>query len=193
MKLIRIFVLIFMTSACAPLSHYQQYSSGTRINHPGVSFVLPGDYSWVILVGSTYQITLGAKGHNNNETIVASVSSYGLPVFSSNEEFFEFVKSGRSSEPQTGRFETIKNEETMYKERQETCVKHHMLSKDFGAKRGGNYTLIEYIGMNCIHPKNPKVGIFVELSRKAPPEVENLNFENLGLSLLQSVEFKDYF
>lgn len=77
----------------------------------------------------------------------------------------------------------------MYVERTETCVKHEMESKDYGAKRGNDYMVIQYFGMNCIHPKNPTIGIFVEFSRKAPPGMEYPQFKTLGSHLLKSVEF----
>ena len=176
-------------SACATLP---QITGGQRIDQPGISFIPPVGKSWSIIVLSTYQMSLGARGSSENETFVTSVSTYQLPSSLSPQQFLSFVKAGRSAEPQTGRFETVRNEEQLYTERAETCVKHRAMSKDYGAKRGGDFTMIEYFGMNCIHPKYPKVGIFVELSRKSPPDVADPSFENLGVSLLRSVEFTEY-
>jgi hypothetical protein len=56
-----------------------------------------------------------------------------------------------------------------------------MESKNFGAKRGNDYTVIEYFGMNCI-----------QLSRKAPPGIEYPRFKTMGSQLLKSVEFRAY-
>ncbi len=184
--------LAFTLSACATLSQLPQISGGKRIIQPGISFIAPENKSWSVLVRSTYQVTLGTAGDIPNETLIVSSSTYQIPTFSSPQEFLTYVKSGRAAEPQTGRFELIKNDEELYSSRSETCVKHEMESKDFGAKRGGDYTLIEYFGMNCVHPKEPTVGIFVELSRKAPPGKEYLEFESMGSQLLKSVEFSGY-
>jgi hypothetical protein len=120
------------------------------------------------------------------------VSTFQIPAFSSPQQFLAHVKSGRAAEPQTGRFEVVRNDEQLYTERAETCVKHEAESKDFGAKRGSDYSLIQYVGMNCIHPKNPTIGIFVEFSRKAPPGTEYLEFRTRGSELLKSVEFSAY-
>lgn len=49
-----------------------------------------------------------------------------------------------------------------------------------------------YFGMNGIHPKNPTVGIFLELSRKAPPGIEYPEFKTMGSQILKSVGFDAY-
>ena len=192
MRLIVIVALTFTLSACVGASQRPQISGGERVTLAGVSFVAPANKSWIVLVQSTYQITVGTKGDNPNETLIASVSTFQIPTFSSPQDFLSYVKSARAAEPKTGRFEIIKNDEQLYVARSERCVKHEAESKDFGAKRGNDYTVIEYFGMNCIHPKNPTVGIFAELSRKAPPGIEYPEFKTMGSQLLESVEFSAY-
>jgi hypothetical protein len=179
-------------SACAGASRGPQIAGAERVTQPGVSFVVPANKSWSVLVQSTYQITLGAKGDNPNETLIVSASTFKIPAFSSPQDFLAYVKSGRAAEPQTGRFEVVRNDEQLDTERSETCVKHETESKDFGAKRGSDYSVIQYVGMNCIHPEKPTVGIFVELSRKAPPGIDYPQFKTMGSQLLKSVELSAY-
>lgn len=192
MRSIVIAALILTLGACAGVPQLPQVPGGQKVTQAGVSFVAPANKSWSVLVQSTYQFTLGANGDNPNETLIANVSTYQIPTFSSPQDFLTYVKSGRAGEPKTGRFEVVKNDEQLYAERAETCVKHETESKDYGAKRDGDYTIIQYFGMNCIHPKNPTVGIFVEFSRKAPPSIEYPQFKPLGSQLLKSVEFSAY-
>ncbi len=180
---------LFCFNACVTLP---QIAGGQRVAQPGVSFIPPAGKPWSVLMQSTYQIALGARGSSENETFVTNVSIYQLPSTLSPQQFLAHVRAGRAAEPQTGRFEVISNEEQLYADRPETCVKHRASSKDYGAGRGADFTVIDYLGMNCIHPKAPRVGILVELSRKSPPSVAGPSFEALGMSLLRSVEFTQF-
>jgi len=189
MRPIVIVALIMTLIACTVAPHVP---GGQKVTLAGVSFIAPPGITWFVMVQSTYQVTLGAKGDNPNETLIVNVSTYQIPTFSAPEDFLAYVKYSRAGEPKTGRFEIIKNDEQLYMERVETCVKHETESKDHGAKRGGDYTIIQYFGMNCIHPKNTAVGILVELSRKSPPGIEYPQFKTLGSRLLNSVDFSAY-
>jgi hypothetical protein len=68
MRSIIIAGLVISLSACAGVPQRPQIAGGARITQPGVSFVVPANKSWFVLVQSTYQITLGAKGDSPNET-----------------------------------------------------------------------------------------------------------------------------
>jgi len=178
-----------LLTACASLP---QHPGGQRFIQPGVSFTPPADSQWSVAMLSTYQTMLATNGKIANESFIVATQLFQIPPFSSKDEFLKFVQKGRSSEPQTGRFETIKNQETLYEQREEICVKHKAASKDCGAKRGGEYSIYETYGMNCIHPKNTKVGVFIELSRKAPAGTSNDDFDRFGENLLKSVQFSDF-
>jgi hypothetical protein len=161
-----------------------------RVEQPGVSFTPPAGKTWSLLMRSTYQVALGAQG-SSNETYVTSVNVYQLPAGLSPEQFLAHVKAGRAAEPQTGRFEILSNNEQPYTDRPEVCVKHRTTSKDYGARRGGDFTVVDYLGMNCIHPTSPRVGVFIELSRKAPTAAD-ASFDADGMSLLRSVAFAQF-
>jgi hypothetical protein len=190
--LVVIAALVLTLGACSLGPQRPQIAGGQKITQAGYSFIVPGNKSWSVLVQSTYQITIGVVGDRPDETFIVSAATVQIPAFSTAQDFLAHVKAGRRAEPKTGRFEIIKNDEQLYTERSETCVKHETESKDFGAKRGNDYSVIQYFGMNCIHPKNPTIGIFVELSRKAPPGVESPLFRTMGSQLLKSVQFSAY-
>lgn len=189
MRILVCVVLLSLITGCVSLP---QHPGGQEFTQPGVSFTPPAGNQWSILGLSTYQTALMTKGKDANESYLVATQLFQIPAFGSKDEFLQFVRKGRASEPQTGRFETIKNEEALYQQREETCVKHRAASKDYGAKRGGEYAIYETYGMNCIHPKNSKVGVFIEFSRKAPVGVSNTEFDGLGENLLKSVRFTEF-
>lgn len=184
--------IICLLVGCASKPQLLQFDGGQRTSQPGMSFVPPPGAPWSVLVLQTYQITLGRYGKTPNETYAIVTLVYQLPPLDSKEAFLEHVRKRRADEPQTGRFEAVRNIEELDTQRKETCVRHRAASKDYGAKRGGEYTLYETYGMNCIHPSNPQAGVLVELSRKAPPETTDQSFEQSGAGLLQSVQFSDF-
>jgi len=189
-----LFLLVFTISSCGTVPSYQFFSGGQTINQPGVSLILPEGKSWGAIIRSTYEGVFGAKPMPKNDTLIVAIRVYNAPPASTKEEFLSAIKKGRSSEPKTGRFEIIKSREELFDARSEVCVIHQSQSKDFGteAKRGGEFSILETYGMNCIHPTNQQVGILVELSRKAPPNSTFSGFESMGAALLNSVIFGEF-
>ena len=131
----------------------------------------------------------GARGPSKDETFVTHANVYQLPSGLSREQFLEHVRKGRADEPRTGRFEVVGNDEHLSERRQEVCVEHRAASRDHGATRGYSFTIVDYLGMNCIHPPDSSIGVLVELSRKAPPSLPDPAFDATGAELLHSVEF----
>lgn len=187
-------VLFTVLSSCVVAPRYDYLEGGQTVKQPGVSFVLPEGKPWSAISRSTYEAHFGRFGESKKETLVVYVTVYNIPQVASKQEFLELVKKGRAKEPETGRFEKIRNSEEINQERSETCVVHKAASKDFGvdARRGGEYSVYETYGMNCIHPGKPAVGIMVELSRKAPPENPYPGFDFMGANLLKSVTFGEF-
>lgn len=189
--------LLFILTACvvAPKPDYAKLSGGERLELPGVSYTVPNGTPWSAIMRTTYETLIGRYGSNKNETFVVAVSFYNLPKPSpSKDEFLELIKESHANEPKTGRYEVLRSEVKLYDVRAETCVIHKSASKDFGAKakRGGEYSFYETYGMNCVHPLKPNVGMVIELSRKAPPEMKFPEFNDMGSALLESVKFEKF-
>ena len=102
-----------------------------------------------------------------------------------------FVKNGRQKTPNTGRFEVISQSISFY-ENMDMCIKYRMTSKDLGKKLNNQYLIYEEYGMYCVHPYNPKIGTWIELSRKAPFDYKNESFDKWGEELLKSVKFSKF-
>lgn len=191
MKIVSLFIILLLLSACVTTQNYRQINGGARMHQPGISFIPPTNKLWSILAQDTYRTTLATRG-DENESIITAISIFNIPVQKSKESFMKFINNERNKEPKTGRFEVINNSLSLDKERSEICVKHNSSSKDFGAKRDNKYTLFETYGMYCIHPSKPNIGVFIELSRKAPMGIKNKSFNSFGEQLLKSVTFKDF-
>jgi len=177
---------LILLSACVSIP---RHPGGQRLDMAGVSFVPPAGKEWSMIKNTTYHIILTANGKNSNENFTVAAQVTEIPQFASKEEFLKTVQEQKAAELQTGKFELINNKEFLDDNRPETCVKHMIAYRDYGKKSGEDFTIYETYGMNCIHPNNPKLGILVELSRKAPPEILGPDFENLGENLLRSVQF----
>jgi hypothetical protein len=189
-----LFALAVLLASCAGAPSYQYFRGGDRVDQPGVSFVLPVHHKWAAIMRSTYQSAFGALDMPKNDTLIVSSSVYNVPPGLSKEDFLKKVQVERISGPKTGRFELLSNVEKLYEERAETCVLYKSASKDFGqeAKRGGEFSLFETIGMHCVHPGKPNVGVQVEFSRKAPPGTSYASFEAVGLAVLHSARFREF-
>ena len=188
------FLLILVISSCVIVPNYQYINGGARIKQPGISFVLPKAKSWIAIIRSTYEAAFGASRMPRHESLIVAVRVYDLPATTNKQEFLKYIKQKREAGPKTGRFEKIRNNQSLYNVRSESCVVHQSASKDFGseAKRGGDYSVFETFGMTCRHPMKPQVGMFIELSRKAPPATDFPEFEIMAQNLLKSVKFIEF-
>lgn len=211
--------LVLLTScAASPSFQYQgQYQGGERVDQPGVSFVLPAGKKWASMERSASHSVFEALGMPKNDTVIVSQSGqsllmlsnpqvmvspgvyyipgYNFPPPASKEDFLKAVSKWRaSSVPSTGRFEVIRNSELLLESRPETCVIYKSEEKVLGvkAKRGSQYSVLDKIGMHCVHPNESGAVIQVEFSRKAPPDTTYPNFEATGLAVLQSVKFDEF-
>ncbi len=187
-------LLVSCSTAPKPPS-YQYLQGGERVTQPGVSYVLPATHKdWIATLRTTYQSAFAALGTQKYDTLIVASIVYKIEPSLSKLDFLHAVKTERNNEPDTGQYELIRNTEDLYEDRSETCVIYKSAYKDFGvnAKRGGEYSIYETIGMHCIYPYKSDIAILIELSRKAPPEMSYPNFEKEGLEILQSVKFVEF-
>ena len=192
MRIITLITILFLLTSCVTRPDFMKINGGQRMQQHGVSFVPPTNKSWSILVQQSYKTTLAVKGDDDNESIIIAVSMFNIEKQKTKDSFLAFIKNERGKEPATGRYEVIDKSLSLYNERKETCVKYTSSSKDFGSKRSNKYTIYETFGMYCIHPNKPKIGVFIELSRKAPIGNKNTSFNSLGEELLKSVVFNEF-
>lgn len=166
-----------------------------EINLYGVSSLPPQNGSWAIITASGYQASLGREGEKKNESLVANLYIYQLPELDTDTEFLSHVAKGRAAEPDIGRFEVLKNDETISTLNGANCVKYHSISKDKSARiqsGGTTLMLLENLGYHCKHPRNQKVGVNIEYSLRHYPETSYPSFETNAENFFNNVKFTEF-
>jgi len=192
MKILITFVLCIFIVSCISTPNFNKIrgNSNQRISISGMSFVPSTDVLWDIIKQHTSTALLFNK--NKEETLIIAIETFNLSSEINKNNFLSFVKNNEMKAPKTGRFERITESIDAYNHKEAVCVKQVASSKDYGAKRDGQYAIFEIYGMSCIHPANSNIGIFIQLSRKAPWNQKQVLFNQWGQALLNSVIFKPY-
>lgn len=110
-KIISIILAGIFVSSCATTSPV--INPNKIINIYGVSLLPPQHGSWRVMTVSGYQLALASVAANKNESLVANISIYQLPEFSSEAEFLSHITQYRAATPNIGRFELQNNSEVL--------------------------------------------------------------------------------
>lgn len=183
-------ILCLLVTSCITVAPI--VSPHSRIDIYGVSSLPPQNGQWSVIIASGYQMSLAKSGEIDNESLVVEVSIFQLPEFETDEDFLTYVQQGRASEPDTGRFRAIQNEESLSVLHDATCVKYHSVSEDNAAQiKGGNVAsmLLENLGYNCQHPLNKLVGVHIEYSLRHYPDTVYSSFESDANGFFGNIEF----
>jgi hypothetical protein len=192
MKVLTIILCLLVTSCITVAPIVSPYS---RIDIYGVSSLPPQNGQWSVIVASGTQMSLAKSGGIDNESLVVQVSTFQLPEFEKDEDFLTYVQQGRASEPDTGRFRVIENEESLSILDDATCVKYHSVSEDNAAQiKGGNVAsmLLENMGYNCQHPLNKLVGVHIEYSLRRYPDTVYSSFESDANGFFGNIGFTSF-
>lgn len=192
MQLLALSFLFLILTGCATQHNFNKVVGGRSFSQAGLSYTTSENFEWSVLTQYTYRTNLAAFGSDTNESYIISTTMFNIPPDQTGQQFLDFVKFERAKEPQAGRFEKIKESINLYEARKEICANFSSSSKDYGAKRSGEYALYETYGMYCIHPYNNSIGVFIELSRKAPLSKSESPLNKHGEKLLNSVKFSDF-
>ena len=193
LKITTVLVSCLLITSCATTTPVLNPHS--PINIYGVTLLPPQNGNWFVMTVSGYQMTLSKEGDNNNESLVANVSIYQIPEFTSDAEFFGYIKEHRATSPNIGRFDLITNAENLSSLNGAICVKHHNISQDNNAKITGCKTavmLMENIGYNCIHPKKKSIGVNVEYSLRHFVDTEYPLLNQNAETFFNNIEFTEF-
>jgi len=192
---IRTIVIAFSAFLASCVTTAPIVNPSSEIRLYGVSSLPPQNGSWTIITASGYQASIGKAGEKKNESLVTNLFIYKMPELSTDEAFLSHVAKGRAAEPDIGRFEILKNDETISTLNGATCVKYHSISKDKSARiqSGGTATmLLENHGYHCKHPKNQTVGVNIEYSLRHYPETSYPSFETNAGNFFNNVKFTEF-
>lgn len=172
-------------------SNFNVISSGERISQSGMSYVPPTKKTWDVLTRTSYKTIISFLDKEKLESVIIGTLLFNTKEQKTKEDFMAFIKNGREATPNTGRYEVI-SQSLSYYENIDMCIKHRMTSKDLGKRINNQYAIYEEYGMSCVHPDNPKIGVWIEISRKAPFDYKNESFDKWGEELLKSVKFSKF-
>lgn len=161
----------------------------------GVSSLPPQNGNWVLLTATGYQMNFARSGDTKNESLVANVILFQLPELATDEEFLSHIIQARAAEPSIGRFEIQENKESLSPLNGATCVTYHSIAKDKAAQIQDGKTaemLLENIGYNCIHPRNPTVGINIEYSLRHYPDTSYPSFIDNANAFFNNIKFTKF-
>lgn len=192
MRLTVILILFQLLSGCAAQPNFNTVVGGNDFSQAGLTYITPVGFEWKILVQQTSRTNIATHGRNKDETYMISTTMYNIPPDQKAEEFLTYFKSESSGEPNTGRFEKISERIQLDKDRIEVCINYSRSSKDYGAKRSGEYTIYEVYGMHCIHPHKSSIAAYIEISRKSPFSQTDSPIDEIGRKLLKSVKLRDF-
>lgn len=174
----------------APVIH-----PGTELSIYGVSSLPPQNGNWTLLAASGYQISLAREGSKKNESLVANVAIYQIPEFSDDRQFLEHIVQERKAEPDIGRFEVQKNEETLSPLNGARCVRYHSVSRDKAARIRDGVTvemLLENLGYHCIHPKKLTVGVIIEYSLRHYSDTDYSTLNDDASEFFSNIKFTEF-
>ncbi|HTP66766.1 MAG TPA: hypothetical protein VMJ66_15345 [Geobacteraceae bacterium] len=195
MKKCLVVFFFLLLSSCV----YQRYPGiadpSIRINNvSGVSVLPPQEQGWLIPQMSLYQLTFIKQGVKQDSTYVAQVVLFKLASFESEQSFLQYVSQGRAAGPDTGRFETLKNKEEIFRGREVICVKYGSVSVDKASKTQSavRTMIMETTGYCCQHPKNKNIGVDFGYSYRHYPGDEDADFEKKAHEFLEQIRFTDF-
>jgi len=169
-------------------------NTSSKLYIDGVSTLPPQDKGWYILIHDGYQLVFLKKG-KGKRTYVINISIHYIPEMkdiNSEEDFLHLVKKAHASEPETGRFVVVNNEETLDKVRGDYCVHLHTLAEDYGATNSSREEaplLMGYTGYNCRHPENKSILVNFEYSHRYKENDMDPNWQEQADKFLKQVEF----
>lgn len=167
-------VAIFSLAACASEPNLPKLPADSgRLNIDGVSFAPPAEEGWYIGLQTPYHLGLMKRGDAKDETIAIEASLYKTPASAliPGADYVASVKAGEASPAATDpkRFTLTTHDVTPAKVSGATCARTHAISQDNAAHTPGGKTaamILEMYSLNCMHPKDPRVGVNVTYSER---------------------------
>jgi TPR repeat protein len=143
---------------------------GTDVPLHGYSIRPPQDPGWIILLNQPNLYGLMKRG-GVDHTIGVLAKEYDVPASAATPaQFLHHVIETRLKKEAPTRHADLTSEEASDADRA-SCARYHMKAKDYDAKRriGEPFLVIEVYADVCLHPRDPRHGMYFEYSERAPP------------------------
>ncbi|HUL13461.1 MAG TPA: hypothetical protein VLU73_15010 [Methylococcaceae bacterium] len=193
-----ILLSVLLLSSCASLQPRLQEVQvpPDRFFLKGFSLMPLNEQGWFIIERNPDRAVLAKQGDKPDETLAieADLLKGGSPMLNSNEEFVLLIKETEARNTDPARFKVLRHEVSPYTEKDNNCVRSHMVAEDHTAvKRSGKagQMILEKLTLICVHPKDNRVGVSVAYSQRYYPDQRDPGFIEKATSILNSIEFTD--
>ena len=185
-------ICTFIT-ACAPLQPKLISGEDAGIqNYLGLFTIMPpqGD-NWYEFQRKAGFLAYGKKLESSSHTFIASVHVTKTDKNFTNEtDFLSFVKTARTNDTSTDRFNVITYDEALDNSKPKYCTKFHQKVEDKVAlKSNGNLSILEIKGFTCLHPKQPLI-VTIEYSERGDSPFNNDELLREGEGFINSLQLK---
>ena len=149
----------------------------------------------MVIQRKPYRLVLARRGKVMDESYVIIISAFSLPELKWDRGFLRYIKTGLKKESRSGRFKRLKISARLIKDKETTCVRYHTKVEDKIPKRQSGKKdpmILEVMGFNCRHPKNPKAGIQVSISNRYIPGNPDPGLRKQVEKLFKQTTFTDF-
>ncbi len=111
--------------------------------------------------------------------------------FSWQKDFIHFAKNKKAIFHNNTRYQNITFDYTMQDSLSEFCLRYRYMYEDHGDPGRGAYKFVQVkdVGLVCMHPDSPEVGIDISYVEKFIPEAGDPSYHNEGETFLSSLRF----
>jgi hypothetical protein len=164
-------------------------SPSQDFSNPILQVHAPASSGWHGIAQSADRIAFAKSGSNADESFVAAVFLFHIPLFPTSDAFTEYVRQGVNKDSPADRFETIESNVQYSSEREYPCVRYHGISNDRKARTSGLFKQalrIENIALYCQHPSRPGLGFSISFSHRGGSADEKMDTE--AAAFIESVQ-----
>ncbi len=169
-------------------------ASPTRtIEHPAYLLHVQTNQDWELVRSEFNVVAVRRSYQGGTHSNVGSVQIYNLPEFASDEAFLSHVsEQRRKGFENDARTDVIEMRETVESFGGATCIRLDYHYRDLESRMDDG-TIIDLpfrdLGYRCRHPSEPRLGVHLSYSLRAPDVDDNEAFNEEATRFLAGIEF----
>jgi hypothetical protein len=191
-NIIYLSVFSCLVTACAPADRYYAVRDQTPlVNSLGFHISPPPGSNWY---EKHQQESLCFLKLTEPTTYSLSTKATELLFekrFISQKDFMDYVKATKKLRDNPDRYSNATAVYTWENSLSPLCVRYQQNYEDRGVKNleKNNFVKVKNIGLVCMHPESPKVGIDISYIEKSISNTHTLSYQNEGEKFLSSLTF----
>lgn len=182
---------IIMLAGCA--SMLPKAGISKSYVHAGANVISPNEPDWYLIQHSQYGVFFGKKYPDSSESAIANTQVFQVKEFDSDEEFFEFIKKGRSEVRNKERFRQIIAEHEVSNLNGNPCLKYNGVSEDHGSNGidSKSFQYFKNFGYICRTKIDPNVALIMEVSHRSDSNVVPPQLKTMAQQFFNSIELTE--